>query len=291
MLISGLLGNPVAHSVSPALHAELARAAGLELAYLKLAVPSAERLPDFLQALRTLGAVGVNVTIPYKVAVVEYLDTLDASAVAVGAVNTVVFDAQGAATGHNTDGVGAIAALDSRLRPLRAGDRVVVLGAGGAARAVTHAASLRGAKVSVLTPYDDEVDRFLAALDPALSHDVGVGMLMDGQLLNVLEEADFLIQATPLGMTPGIGVSSVPTGVIERLAGVRDLGTLHVLDAVYNPIDTQFLRDFAAAGAPTCTGLWMLIYQGIAAFRLWTGASLQGLDVDGLHQRLAPKLL
>lgn len=290
MLIAGLLGNPVEQSVSPALHGELAAAAGLEMAYLKLPVPSADRLPEFLRALATLGAAGVNVTIPYKGSVLEHLDSVDPTARAVGAANTVVFDVDGATTGYNTDGIGAVAALDARLRPLRANDRVVVLGAGGAARAVTHAACRHGAKVYVLTAYDHEVESFLEALDPEVSRSVGVGILMDWQLLNALEDADFLIQATPVGMTPGLEASTVPSTLIQQLAADRDLGTLHVMDAVYNPVETRFLRDFSAAGARTCSGLWMLIYQAIAAFRLWTGDPAEKLDLDALQARLLTRL-
>jgi shikimate dehydrogenase len=289
MLICAVLGNPVAHSLSPLLHGELAAAVGIELAYLKLLVRSADRLTDFLAALETLGAAGANITVPYKVAVLEHLHVLEPSATAVGAANTVVIDPRRGWVGYNTDGLGAIAAIDSQLRPLRARDQVVVLGAGGAARAVAYEALQRGARVSVLTPFASEVDPFRAALMVPGDERIRVEALNDESLLEQLIQADFLVNATPLGMTPDVGSSAVSTRLVEELSRSRNMSTLHVLDAVYNPVQTRFLREFETSGARTCSGLWMLIHQALAAFQLFSGRSAGGVDLTRLYTLLEVK--
>ena len=290
MRICALLGNPVAQSVSPALHGALAASVNFELAYIKRPVPSAALLPEFLQALATLGAVGANITIPYKVAVLEHLDALAASAAGIGAVNTVVFDAAGRTTGHNTDGVGALTAMDRQLRPVEHGDRVVILGAGGAARAVTYEACQRGADVAVLTAYAGEIAPFLTAMAPRCRTQLRVAVLNNEHLLSRLLEADFLVNATPLGMTPNLDTSAVPTGLIERLAAERDMGSLYLLDAVYNPLETRLLRAFAGAEATVCSGIWMLIFQAIASFELWTGLSVGDEQPSRLYETLLIEL-
>ena len=289
MLICALFGKPVGHSLSPVIHGELARAAGLELGYIKVEVPEAARLPQYLEALQTLGGVGANVTLPYKVDVVQYLHQVDASAAVVGAANTVVMDPERGFIGYNTDGLGAVAAMDARLRKVVKGDRIVILGAGGAARAIAHAVCLRGAEVDVLTPVAEEVDGFSQALSPSCAPHLRVEQLTESVLLDRLHAADFLVNATPLGMSPREKTTAVPESIIQALVQARPMQTLHVLDAVYSPRVTRLLATCSKAGAQTCSGLWMLIYQGKAAFHLFTGHDPGTANLPALYELLSAR--
>ncbi len=274
----GLLGWPVHHSLSPAMHNAAFRALGLDWAYLPLAVPP-ESLPEALAGLKALGFRGVNVTIPHKEKVLAGLDEVAPEARSLGAVNTVVIT-DGRLAGHNTDVAGFLAALDTAgCAPCRA----VVLGAGGAARAAVYALLSRGVTVIVANRSPQRAQGLVASLS-APSRRADTCTLETQPLRDALSRSDLLVNATPAGMWPDVDATPLP-------AGTRLHDGLAVMDLVYNPLETLLLRQARQAGAKTINGLDMLIHQGAAAFRLWTGqdpplAIMRQAALTALEQRV-----
>lgn len=245
--VAGVMGSPIAHSLSPALHNAGYEALGLDWAYVAFEVPAGGAVAA-LDAVRALGLGGLNVTMPHKADVAAAVDHLTPTAAALGAVNTVVPEADGL-LGDSTDGPGFLAALtDEGFDP--AGRRCLVLGAGGAARAVVHALGTAGASVDVTAR------RREAAIVAA--------ELADGRVVGpeAADGAELVVNATPVGMarTPGLPVDPARLGS----------GQL-VVDLVYDPRDTELLRAARARGAATADGVGMLVHQAALSFRAFTG--------------------
>ena len=256
-----LLAHPAGHSLSPAMHNAAFKHLGLEAIYEAHDVPPAA-LAERVSSLREKTILGANVTVPHKQAVVPLLDALNAAAVAIGAVNTIVKD-DGQLVGHNTDAAGFLRALqEANFEPRN--KRVVVLGAGGAARAVVYA--LLTAGVAELGVYNRTPERAADALVDAFAHLGGVEVLEPNTLNAQVRGADGLINTTSVGMARGghdPDTSPLPG------TGLPYQG--FVCDIVYRPSKTRLLKDAEAAGLRTQNGLPMLIHQGAEAFRLWTG--------------------
>jgi shikimate dehydrogenase len=256
-----LLAYPAAHSLSPAMHNAVFEHLGIEGRYEALEVPP-ERLPEAVQQLRTRDVYGANVTIPHKLAVMALVDELTDAARTVGAVNTIV-NVHGRLTGHNTDASGFLRALveDAHFSPRD--KRAVVLGAGGAARAVVYAlltAGVAGLELYNRTPAKGQ------ALAAAFSSLGPVRVLDPERLAERVHGADLLVNTTSVGMEHGghdPDVSPLPTGLLPYQGLVCDI--------VYRPARTRLLKDAAVAGLATQNGLPMLVYQGAEAFRTWTG--------------------
>lgn len=260
--VCGILGHPVAHSLSPALHNAAFAACGLDLAYVAHDVPP-EHLPAAIAGARALGYRGLSVTIPHKVAAMACVDEVDATARGIGCINTVINDA-GRLRGHNTDGRGALGALRAAgAEP--AGRRVVVLGSGGAARAITVTLALEAppAELRVFGVVPDEVTRLVADLNRCGRAAATAHTLDEASLATALEDADLLLNTTPVGMHPATDASLVPSRLLRP--------GLTVFDAVYNPRRTRLLGDAAAAGATVIEGLEMFLGQAIVQFELFTG--------------------
>lgn len=239
-----LLGHPVAHSRSPAMQTAAFAAAGVDACYLALDVPPA-RLGEAIEGLKATNALGFNLTIPHKEAAIPFMDALDESARAAGAANTVVLR-DGAATGHNTDGDGALDAL--RERGVRIGGaRTLLLGAGGAAKAVARALKLAGADVTVTNRTPERA--------AALGHPT----IPWARVPDVMRNVDLLVNATSLGLHG----ERVPAPVEKMLPGAV------VFDVVYG--ETPLVRDASAHGLQVVRGESMLLHQGARAFTLWTG--------------------
>jgi len=253
----GLIGYPVEHSLSPAMHNSAFAALSLNWCYVPLPVLP-ERLGEAVAGLRAMSFVGANVTVPHKEAVMSYLDHVTPEAQAIGAVNTLVM-CEGRSIGHNTDWQGFLTALgEGGFDPH--GKRVVVLGAGGAARAVVYALAQAGAQVAVLNRTLARAQALVqgfSSLFPSLP-------LTLQTLKEQTAEAHLLVNATPIGTWPEVDKSIWP----EDLAFP---GHLTVFDLVYNPRQTKLMRQARAAGAKVIGGLGMLVHQGAAAFELWTG--------------------
>ncbi|ACJ16624.1 aroE shikimate 5-dehydrogenase [Thermococcus onnurineus NA1] len=265
-VLYGLIGRPVSHSLSPAMHNALFRLYGMNAVYLAFEVSDLE---GAIKGIRALGIRGLNVTMPHKETVVGHLDGLSSEAEALNSVNTVV-NRGGELIGHNTDGVGARKALE-RFTKLK-GRRVLIIGAGGAGKAIAHELS-KVASVVVLNRTPERaktLERF----------GIEVGRLERSRLEAEIRNADVLINATPVGMNEERSI--VPPELLPEGAVV--------MDAVYTPPKTLLLREAEARGCLTVDGLWMLVYQGAESFRLWTGVSpdvdfMRRVALEGLSKR------
>jgi shikimate dehydrogenase len=258
-----LIGYPVEHSMSALMHN--AAFEELDLGYLyELKSVRPEALGRFTaDEMRGESVRGANVTIPHKVSVMEHLDEVDPEATAIGAVNTIVNEG-GWLKGYNTDGRGAMRALEEAYGDLR-GTKAVVIGVGGAARAIGYHLSMVVDELSILNRTVSSAES-LASSFKSLSGcnaSVTATALTRENLRSGLVEADILINATPLGMTPETDKSPVDSDLLHP--------ELLVFDTVYNPLKTRLLREAEEAGARTLIGAKMLIYQGVASFELWTG--------------------
>jgi shikimate dehydrogenase len=265
--VVGLFGHPVAHSFSPLMHNRAFTETGLDYVYVPFPVPPA-RIGAAVAALPALGLAGVNVTIPHKQAVLAYLDGVSRSAELIGAVNTIEVADGGRLLGHNTDAPGFAAAL-RRHGVALAGQRVLLLGAGGAARAVAFQAALDGCDEIVLC--DLEAIRASALADEVARHFTAprvraIPLVAEG-LGEALAAATLLVNATPLGMHEG---DAYPLD----LAGLHD--GLFVFDLVYNPLETPLLVAARHQAIRHCNGLAMLALQGAESFAIWTGAAPPG---------------
>ncbi|MDZ7269945.1 MAG: shikimate dehydrogenase [candidate division KSB1 bacterium] len=272
-----VIGDPIAHSLSPLLQRHLIEHFGLPFRYEALRVTAAQ-LPGLVARLRNGELAGVNVTLPHKQAMVPLLDDLVAPAHRIAAVNTVVCE-RGLLLGHNTDVPGFARSLQAAGIAVRQ-ETVLLLGAGGAAAAVLLALLEAGVDLIYISNRDaSRPQRLLARLSPA--GQAKVRLISWPQRLELLQlpAVTLVINATSAGMWPRVEISPVPADLLH--AG------LTVVDLVYNPVTTRLLREAHAAGARTLSGLPMLIYQGVAALELWSG---QCLDITDLVPELEQKL-
>jgi len=258
--VVGLLGWPVQHTLSPAMQNAAFQAAGLDYRYLAFAVRP-ENLPQALAGAKAFGFGGLNLTIPHKVRVIPYLDGIDRSAELVGAVNTVVFES-GRAIGYNTDLDGFVNSLKAENISI-AEKRVVVLGAGGAARAIVYGL-LDNRVLTVAVGARDSAKAATFAQTFGNSQRVQGFGWQQKEFAKVLSGCDILIHCTPIGMYP-CWEEEVPLdwAALNPQAVVCDL--------IYNPVVTSLLTRAAASGHKTLGGSGMLVEQGAAAFTLWTG--------------------
>ena len=254
--LTGLLGAPIAHSASPAMHERAAEALGARLYYQLIEVAGAGRddLTALLDGVRRLGFAGINVTFPYKEAVLDLLDQLSPGARAIGAVNTIVAR-DGRLTGHNTDTTGFARAAAPLVEASGRGP-VAIIGTGGVGKAIAFAlADLGVAEIRILDTDRDKAER-LAALLP----DRAVRIADSAE--DALRGAVGMVNGTPVGMLPNTG-SPVPDVLLHR--------DLWVADAVYSPLWTPLLKAAKAAGAKVMTGRDLAIFQAADAFELFTG--------------------
>ena len=275
----GIIGWPVEHSVSPAMHNAAFEALGLGWRYECWPTPP-EQLAARIASLREPGIVGANVTVPHKEAVIPYLDEITEDARVMGAVNTIVVRDE-RLMGHNTDWRGFLTSLrEAGFDPQ--GRRCAVIGAGGAARAVVYALAQAGAEVAIYNRTVERARHLVRDLGAHLSTAVLEAHGLD-ELATVGEETALLVNATSLGMWPQVEGCPWPE--------TRPLPPhLVVCDLVYNPLETRLLARAREAGCTTVDGLGMLVWQGAEAFRLWTGeeppveqmreAALQAINSD-----------
>ncbi len=243
----GVFGNPVAHSLSPVMHNQAFACTGYNGVYLPFHV---EKIEPAVMAIRTLGIRGISVTLPHKVGVMKYLDRLDPLAERIKAVNTIV-NADGILIGCNTDCFGAVSALVQHTDIK--GKDIAIIGAGGAARAIGWGIVDAGGKVTVVNRSAEKGEQ--------LARDLSAGFVPLDKADEL--EADILVNTTPVGMHPGIDDMPVSKRIFRR-------GML-VMDIVYTPLKTEFLKQARAAGSRTIDGLTMFVLQGARQFELWTG--------------------
>jgi quinate/shikimate dehydrogenase (NAD+) len=271
-VLTGLIGAPIAHSASPAMHEAAASRLGLRGHYQLIEVAGAGRaeLRELLAGVRRLGFAGVNVTYPYKEAVVDLLDELAPEAAAMGAVNTVVVR-DGALIGHNTDTTGFARAAAEMVAPTRDG-AVAVIGAGGVGKAIAFALVSLG--VAPIRIFDTDRSRTERLAKLLRAHD---GVIVADSVEDAVRGAAGLVNATPVGMLPSRD-TPVPAALLHE--------RLWVADAIYSPLWTPLLTAAKAAGARVMTGRELAIYQAADAFKLFTGLSpsvaVMGEAFDGV---------
>jgi shikimate dehydrogenase len=255
-----LIGDPVERSLSPEMHNAAFDALGLDCAYIALRVPS-EMLADVVEGIRAIRLAGFNVTHPHKVKIIGLLDKLDESAKMVGAVN-IVKNVGGKFVGFNTDGDGAVRALESKVDKL-SGKKILLLGAGGAARAIAFSLARAGAKLTVANRTAPSAKGLVATINKKLGVKAGHVALKKNILVGEIRRSNILINATSTGMYPDVDRTLVTADMMHR--------GLMVNDIVYEPLQTRLLREAKKAGARTIDGLGMLVHQGAMAFEIWTG--------------------
>jgi len=262
--ICGVIGDPIEHTMSPVMHNAAFKKLGLDYLYVPFQVRK-EELSRAVEGIRALNVMGFNVTIPHKVAIIPLLDGLDPLAEKIGAVNTVVNNS-GALRGYNTDATGFLQALLERgVEP--AGKDVVVMGAGGASRAICYILAERGAHLSILNRQleMDWAEELASQISYDFEMEVRALELGFENLRMVLGKADVLINATSVGMSPDNEETPVPAELLKS--------DLVVFDIVYNPIRTRLLKEAEAAGSRVMGGIDMLAWQGALAFEKWTEQS------------------
>jgi shikimate dehydrogenase len=260
--ICGVIGDPIGHTLSPAMHNAAFSQLGLDYLYVPFRVTK-EQLDKAVEGIRALNIAGLNVTIPHKVAIIPMLDGLDPLAEKIGAVNTIV-NHEGVLRGYNTDAEGfSHALLEHGVEPR--GKNVVVLGAGGAARAIAYILAEKDARLTILNRQLelDWAEVLAQRISDDFEKEVRVLELGFENLATALVRADILINATSVGMSPNRQETPVPAELLKP--------GLVVFDAVYTPLKTRLLKEAEAAGARTIGGVDMFTWQGALSFEKWTG--------------------
>ena len=260
--VCGVIGDPIEHTMSPVMHNAAFKELGLDYLYVPLRVKR-EELGKAVESMRALNIRGLNVTLPHKVAIIPFLDELDPLSRKIGAVNTIVND-DGVLTGYNTDATGFLQALLERgVEPKE--KKVVILGAGGASRAISFILAERDAHLVILNRLleFDWAEELAHLISQVFAKEVKALELNEKNLEMVLEGADILINATSVGMSPDVDKTPVPARLLKP--------GLIVVDIVYNPIQTRLLKEAETTGAQTIGGLDMFVWQGAIAFEKWTG--------------------
>lgn len=257
-VLYGVIGDPIRHSKSPIMMNRAFRETGINGVYAAFHVTS-DRIADFAAGVRAMGIRGVNVTIPHKLDIMSVLNEIDEGALAIGAVNTIVNDA-GRLIGYNTDGIGYVRSLKEEAEHELAGKRIVVIGAGGAARGIVYA--LTSESPSRITIANRSVDR-ARELALAFQDIADIEAISNEQLQAACGQADIVINTTSVGMFPKTGETPIDAAWLRPGAVASDL--------IYNPLKTTFLEQAEQRGCRIHGGLGMFIYQGAYAFEYWTG--------------------
>ncbi|WP_313371026.1 shikimate dehydrogenase [Sedimentibacter sp.] len=262
----GLLGYPVKHSMSPHMHNTAFKLLGLDPVYMAFEVQDGD-IKDGLDALRVLNAEGCNVTMPHKKKVMEYLDEISEDAKIIGSVNTVKNN-NGKLIGYNTDGIGFIKALEENDVEYT-GKKIIIAGAGGAARAVATQLAYEGARELVLFNRTlSAAEEIVENIDKNIPDCKGRALeLKEEELRKELQDASILVNCTSLGMKETIDMAVVSSSDAFH----KDL---FVADIVYDPPKTKLLKMAEEAGCRFMNGLMMIIWQGASAFKIWTGKDM-----------------
>jgi len=275
----GLLGNPLEHSFSPAMHNQAYKKNKLNFLYLPLEVNN-KNIENVLIGMKKLNFIGFNITIPHKINIIKYLDEIDSVAEKIGSVNTVKIE-KGKLKGYNTDGLGFIRSLKEEKNQEINGKKILVLGAGGASRSISIVLAENHAKKIYIANRTIEKAK-------NLSNDVNKKVKNCSEYLNlndkniikdIINDVDIIVNTTSLGMYPKVDESPLHKDIItpDKL----------VVDIVYNPFKTKLLKDSEGIGCDILFGLGMLVNQGAEAFEIWTG--LQA-PVDDMRTSLIEKL-
>ncbi len=251
--IFGIIGDPIEHSLSPVMHNAAFEKIGLDAVYLAFRVPVAN-VGDAINGAKSLGIAGLNVTIPLKEEALSFVD-VEEVANKIGAINTIEFRS-GTPVGYNTDGLGSLRVLEETVGKLK-GKKVLILGAGGAAKAISFYLDAEGAEITLANRTKERATQLVSNLRNANSISQGA------ELKDYIADSDILINTTSVGMHPKVDAALVTADLMHP--------ELVVFDIVYNPMETKLLREAKKAGVKTIIdGVMMLVYQGAASFKIWT---------------------
>jgi len=262
--VLGVIGDPIAHSFSPDMHNAAIDALGIDFCYVAFHV-SPDRVGEAVNGLRGFEILGLNVTIPHKLAVMEHVDQISEEALAVGAVNTI-HNEDGNLTGHNTDVYGVTTAIERVAGVTTFPESCVVLGAGGAARAVTYALGRKDEvkQIWLLNRTVDRAESLAADMEKITGKSI-VPMALDAESeKKAFGDSGLVVNTTSLGMHPKTDASPL-------LDATHIHPGLVLYDTVFNPLETELMRQFSGRGAPAFGGLDMLVFQGARSFEIWTG--------------------
>ncbi|MFA7394919.1 MAG: shikimate dehydrogenase [Candidatus Paceibacterota bacterium] len=282
-----LLGDPVDHSVSDLMFQYFAQITDIDnYKHLKLRVPgdNKENLKMALEAISMFDFSGANITLPYKEQVIKYINAIDDSAKGIGAINTIV-NKNGKLIGYNTDSCGAIKAIEEKLRPVKLSDKVMILGAGGAARAIISGLANRVKRIVVLNRNSD-LNRALKLKEDFsyIKTPIEIKELSDLNIIYSLESSDIIINATSVGMYPNGDETIIKKlhieSILDHQIGFRDK---IFFDAIFNPFITPFLKLAQSYGCEVCPGIYMMIYQGLEAFYLWTNRRVPEKEIEKIY--------
>lgn len=274
-ILYGVIGDPIKQSKSPIMMNRAFRETGINGVYAAFHITD-EKLGHFIDGVRAMGIRGVNVTIPHKLRVMELLDEIDDDARVIGAVNTIV-NHNGRLTGYNTDGIGYVRSLKEEAVSQLEGKRIVVIGAGGAARGIVYA--LLKEKPETITMANRTLERAEELVASIEADSLRLRASSIEQLEEQCGNADIVINTTSVGMFPNVDQSPIPGEWLKPGAVASDL--------IYNPLKTKFLRQAEARGCIAHGGLGMFIYQGAYAFEYWTG---QNAPVKAMREEVLAAL-
>ncbi|NLP14140.1 MAG: shikimate dehydrogenase [Clostridium sp.] len=267
----GLIGNPVEHSISPELHNSLSSYLGYDIVYVPLKVEKQD-LGTVVNALKCLGFIGFNVTIPFKREIMKYIDENTKEAILMGAVNTVK-NIDGRLFGYNTDAEGFARSFKEEAGVGFSGKKVVLIGAGGVARSIAVKLAKEGAeKISLVNRTTLKAIELADVVNENIREIVQVYNFNDKTFMMAFEESDIIINTTSLGMFPDVDNTPVKKRNCFNSNQI-------VYDVIYNPVKTRFLLDAEKMGAKVINGLGMLFYQGISAYEIWTGVKFSEEDL------------
>lgn len=272
MRYSALIGNPVEHSVSPSMFKFISRKKYIEYEHLKINVESKEKLEETIQAMRTLGFCGFNITIPYKIDIVKFIDNIDESASIINSVNTVKIE-KDKFIGFNTDGIAAVQAIENKLCNITADKKVLLIGAGGAARPICYEIYKKTKNIVVMNRYREEAEDMIKNI----SKDIKIYELSNKNYITQIQQADIIINATPVGMYPNSSEQLLNDSIFEK---INNMSKKCFFDVIFNPYETTLLNKANQYGAKTCSGLYMMIYQILLAFEIWTGIKCDEIDIE-----------
>lgn len=259
--IYGIIGHPIEHSLSPIMHNAVFKEKNINAIYLAFNV---KNLENAIKGAKSLNFSGLNVTIPYKIDVIKFLDEISEEAKLINAVNTIKFE-NDKISGYNTDGIGAIRAIEEKIKVK--GKKIFIFGAGGAARAIIFQAILNGAEIYITNRTIEKAKILSEEVFKKLNKKIEVVKFENNKNNNIknikeiLKECDIIINTTSVGMFPNVYDSIIDEDIIPE--------NKIAMDIVYNPLQTKFLKFANNKGCEIITGEKMLIYQGAEALKIW----------------------